>query len=138
MLNANLENDTPLYVSAAHFMHSDDRALFSALDESGRKVELVVIEDPENPLLQLHAEIRADEVASMMGDVEERFPGSKFAEAAGMMLLGEGARARLIDHELANLRATMNAPDMGVFAEKKKKSDVDEFIEAHIRQPSSQ
>lgn len=123
------------YVRAAHFMHSDDSALFGALNAVDREVDLVIVEDPDNPLLRRHAEIRADEVAAATSGIHEKFPGSKFSQMVGSVLEGEGAREGLIDSELANLRAIMAAPGMGVFAIVGAKESVVAFIEAHLAQP---
>lgn len=137
MIDRKVEIDPTLYVKAAHFMHGDDAALFGALAKIGRTVDLVIVEDPENPLLRRHAEIRADEMIAAVGNAGEKFSGTKFAEMTSSLFGGEGARDRLIDDELVHLGATMTSPGMGVFAVYGAEVDVAEFIKAHLDQPSS-
>ena len=125
------------YVRAAHFMHNDDAALFGALAAIDRSVGLVIIEDPQNPLLRRHAEIRARELANSLGGMDDRFATSPLGAAARELFGGEEAVQLQIEHELRNLQSIMETPDMGVFAIYGDEADVVRFIRAHLDQPAA-
>ena len=123
------------YVRAAHFSHNDDAALFGALAAIDHTVEFMIVETPHNELLVRHAEIKADEIIDGAEAAGDKFPGTQFAEMARNLFGGDGAKARLVEEELANLRTIMESPGMGVFAIAGAKADVEAFIKAHLQQP---
>jgi hypothetical protein len=126
---------SPEYVQAAHFFDSDNAALFSALSEIDRAVDLVVVEDPNNPLLRLHAEYTAEETTEAITQIGEQFPGTQLAIAASDLLVGDDSRERLVENELKRLQGIMEHDGMGVFVISGAKEDVVRFIAAHKDQP---
>jgi hypothetical protein len=128
------EHQREIIVKAAHFTTTDSAALFGALAAVERSVDLIIIEDPENPLLREHAVYRANSLGGIAENLSNQYPDTLLAEKCREMF-SEDKMASLIEDELANLRSILEARGMGVFAVRGTKENVDAFITAHRDQP---
>ncbi len=137
MVDVPSSNRPEEFVLAAHFLRSDSAALFGAHSVIGDEVQLIIIDDPDSPLLRRHAEFEALAQEALPAAIDERFAGSKLAELTKELLGNEDSRQERIEDEIRNLRSIMAAKGMVVFALVGGRERVERFIEVYKDQPAA-